>query len=78
MHTKKTYDKLCEKGLSRERMRKLNRGFGRDIPGGQVEKFGSDNICDREPLEVLELGNNIRNCLRMINLPAVCKLIWKN
>lgn len=59
-------------------MRKLNKGICRDIPGGQVEKFGSDKICNREPLEVLELGNDIRNCLRMITLPAVCKLVWKS
>lgn len=59
MQTKKTYGKLCEKGLSRERTRKLNKGICRDISGGQVEKFGSDKICYREPLEVLELGNDI-------------------
>lgn len=40
------------KGLDRER--ELNKGICGNTPEGQIEKFGSDKICDREPVQVLE------------------------
>lgn len=35
-------------------MRKPNKEICRNTPEGQAEEFGSDKICDREPLRVLE------------------------
>lgn len=45
--------------MSSERMRNRNKGICRSIPKGRADAFGSDKICEREPLEVLEHGNDI-------------------
>lgn len=42
-------------------MRKLSEGIWRNTSEGQGEKFGFDKICNREPLEVLEHGNDVQN-----------------